>query len=396
VQYSELEDKIPGLKDGMFKSPKDGKWKKVKSISRVPGTGTSDNGDEDINEAETKTGVDITVSKKITDVKKLKSLKKIKSMKKIKSIVKIDDDLADKMKKEVLAAEGGPKPGPDPELDQDRLQGLQSKVDRILEMFNATSLDDIISAIPIDSRPRSIEIGEGTIKKPSSNHPSVGAIKGQAALDRENMRVRDLEGGLEGQVTELQRDAAELERAREMQEVLARMLQVQLDKVDKIKELIEDYKAKEIALRQLVKDESEGIKEAKDKVLEHLDILKLLANNVRDEEMARLDKYTNPILPEIFDNYPARGGSVMNKLGNYLDKPNMQIGKYPLKYANTINSIKKINSMRKINSIKKIRSMTGLTEDQAKRLLGWQRERDSHLLRQRERDRGIGRETANY
>ena len=30
LQYSELEDKIPGLKDGMFKSPTDGEWKKVR------------------------------------------------------------------------------------------------------------------------------------------------------------------------------------------------------------------------------------------------------------------------------------------------------------------------------------------------------------------------------
>merc|ERR1719180_479120 len=35
-KYTELEDKIPGLKDGMFKSPADGEWKKVKSISKVP------------------------------------------------------------------------------------------------------------------------------------------------------------------------------------------------------------------------------------------------------------------------------------------------------------------------------------------------------------------------
>ena len=30
LQYSELEEKIPGLKDGMFKSPADGEWKKVR------------------------------------------------------------------------------------------------------------------------------------------------------------------------------------------------------------------------------------------------------------------------------------------------------------------------------------------------------------------------------
>ena len=42
AQFHELEEKIPGLKDGMYKSPKDGKWKKVKSISRVPSTGNEE------------------------------------------------------------------------------------------------------------------------------------------------------------------------------------------------------------------------------------------------------------------------------------------------------------------------------------------------------------------
>merc|ERR1719318_1393247 len=37
-KYTELEEKIPGLngKDGLYKSPADGEWKKVKSISKVP------------------------------------------------------------------------------------------------------------------------------------------------------------------------------------------------------------------------------------------------------------------------------------------------------------------------------------------------------------------------
>lgn len=258
-----------------------------------------------------------------------------------------------------------------------RLHSLENQVDRILKMFNATSLDDILSATPIQnerppSGPRPAE-PEGTIKVPSGYHPSVGAVAGQAELDRENMRVRDLEGGMEGKVNRLQRDAAELERAREMQEVLAKMLRVQLDKVDKIKELIEEYKAKEISLMQSVKGESEGIEEAKGNVLKHLDTLRLLANNVRDQEMERLNKYTNPILPQVLANYPESDRPPITAQANYLDKPNMEIGEYPRLF----DKMTKINSMKKINSIKKIKSMTGLTNEQAKRLLGWQKERDN-------------------
>ena len=35
LQYSELEKKIPGLKDGMFKSPADGEWKKVRHLMMI-------------------------------------------------------------------------------------------------------------------------------------------------------------------------------------------------------------------------------------------------------------------------------------------------------------------------------------------------------------------------
>ena len=35
VKFSELEKKIPGLKDGMFKSPADGEWKKVRHLMMI-------------------------------------------------------------------------------------------------------------------------------------------------------------------------------------------------------------------------------------------------------------------------------------------------------------------------------------------------------------------------
>ena len=33
LQYTELEEKIPGLKNGMYKSPADGEWKKVRVVA---------------------------------------------------------------------------------------------------------------------------------------------------------------------------------------------------------------------------------------------------------------------------------------------------------------------------------------------------------------------------
>ena len=39
LQYTELEDKIQGLKDGMFKSPADGEWKKVRKLMMIEMSG---------------------------------------------------------------------------------------------------------------------------------------------------------------------------------------------------------------------------------------------------------------------------------------------------------------------------------------------------------------------
>ena len=153
VQFHELEEKIPGLKDGMYKSPKDGKWKKVKSISRVPSTGNEEAEDAPVGEAE-------------KPKKKVKSVKKVKKMKKIIKSVDIDEDLALKMKAEAESGKTNEAEAPvepaetaaelqEPELIEPAGEtvtaDLQAKIDRVLKMFNASDLDDIVKVTPIES-----------------------------------------------------------------------------------------------------------------------------------------------------------------------------------------------------------------------------------------------------
>jgi len=121
-KYTELEDKIPGLKDGMFKSPADGEWKKVKSISKVPNKKYNklEGVNRDIQEsAETKTEFGET-----DKMRKVKGMKKLKSVKKIKNIIDIDDDLALKMKKEV---EEGNRPKPAGESGEKVVSGGEAE-----------------------------------------------------------------------------------------------------------------------------------------------------------------------------------------------------------------------------------------------------------------------------
>ena len=115
----------------------------MKSISKVPNK--KYNNEKPEQEAESAETDDT--------VRKVKGMKKLKSVKKIKDIIDIDDDLALKMKKEVeeggeyeAQAQGG-KYEAQGEVDPD----VQAKIDRILKMFNASSLDDIIEVTPIKS-----------------------------------------------------------------------------------------------------------------------------------------------------------------------------------------------------------------------------------------------------
>lgn len=139
----------------MFKSPKDGKWKKVKSITRIANSQSA---------PETADAEEPDVTNKV------KSAKKINSIKKIKSMMDIDDDLAIKMKKEV--EEGNPTKLDEGVVQEESFQPLDAntqktiedknileKVDRILKMFNASSLDDIIQAKEMKSMEKVPEVG---------------------------------------------------------------------------------------------------------------------------------------------------------------------------------------------------------------------------------------------
>ena len=122
---------------------------KVKSISKVP------------NKKHNQPEAEAESAETDDTVRKVKGMKKLKSVKKIKNIIDIDDDLALKMKKEVeegtspesgevvLGGEAEPHGVAEPhgEVGPD----VQAKIDRILKMFNASSLDDIIEVTPIKS-----------------------------------------------------------------------------------------------------------------------------------------------------------------------------------------------------------------------------------------------------
>ena len=139
---------------------------KVKSISKVPNK--KNRKSETANRNSQKPESEPESAEETAKMRKVKGMTKLKSVKKVKSIMDIDDDLALAMKKEVEEGEevGNPDVGP-PSSEEEVISGektdgesetpgevgpdVQAKIDRILKMFNASSLDDIIEVTPIKS-----------------------------------------------------------------------------------------------------------------------------------------------------------------------------------------------------------------------------------------------------
>ena len=193
------------------------------------------------------------------------------------------------------------------------------------------------------------------------------------SLAAENSKVRDLEGKLQIEVEELGRDSDTVGREKSMQVVLAKMLAVQEDKVAKIKELMADHRAKELSANEVVSSLQKMVKVGKTEVMEHLDVLKNLADKVRNNEMDRINKYTDTVgnMPESIDpgmfegdlgdidigdppSYSRdKGGSQLSSLSSSSSSSRLKLpfdeGALGLKHP--INNARKIKKMRKILSI---------------------------------------------
>merc|ERR1719222_1305002 len=366
-------------------------------------------------------------------MRKVKGMTKLKSVKKVKSIMDIDDDLALAMKKEVEEGEevgnpdihgaspGGDLPSSSEEevISGEKTDGesetpgevgpdVQAKIDRILKMFNASSLDDIIEVTPIKSiqevDPDNLPIrhipddrgsvpfgsgegsesveeyvpspghyfgsGEGSesVDVPSPEHSSFIPARHHhmsssgLALEKRRKEIKRGEEKLDFEVGELQRETDALDKERALQVILKKMLAVQEDKVAKLKELIEDHKEKEMSTHEAVKHLRHLVKQETHKIEDHLDALKNLADKVRGEEMVRL----NRLAPSIGQR-PMSGELSGESLE--IDFGSNKLTSRPIKSAN------KIESMKKIKSMKNIKSITDLTEEQAERLKNWQMER---------------------
>ena len=156
----------------------------------------------------------------------------------------------------------------------------------------------------------------------------------------------------------MQKETGVLEKEQALQTILKKMLAVQEDKVTKLKELIADHHEKEISIVEAVDQLNQQIGEGKKEIENHLDSLKNIAEKVRSDEIAKINRFTDTFmdagrsLPESgeqaaeaeLEKYKKEDGSEVDFLSEKLDRP--------------ILSADKIKSMRRIKSMKKIKSIT--------------------------------------
>ena len=156
---------------------------------------------------------------------------------------------------------------------------------------------------------------------------------------------------------QLQTETAALGKERALQAILKKMLAVQVDKVAKLKELIEDHKEKELSTQEAVTHLRQLVKKETHKIEDHLEALKNIADKVRDEEMDRINRLS-PLMSEeetmsgeMSDESPLSG-----ELSG--ESPEIDFGLNELKIGRPIKSANRIKSMKKIKNMKKIKSIT--------------------------------------
>jgi len=365
-KYEEL-----GIKDGKYNG------KNIKKITKIGGGGAGE------------------ALEKVLNIEDVESIKKIKDIKKVKNIMKIDEDLAEKIKKEV--AEGGsiPETDSEPGLNVEDDPDLVEKVKRVLKMFNASDLDDIVKVVPIKSMKKitpgmedyvpimdpSMDTGnenegppeyEPNFSLPESNYvpniPIMSEKRYSGNFEAENEAIRVLEDKIDAISANLMTNQMQLQRERALQRVLERMFDYQKEKLRMIKEVMQDHMAKEMELARTGQGINEMLKSAEREKIRRLKNLQGLAERhigeIERDMPSALDfddgSKINPfeVNPTLTDPYGLTGeGDVIKQ--QYIDSN--KYDKLPLK---------------KVKSIKKIKSILKLTPEQAERLKSWQLERE--------------------
>jgi len=296
----------------------------------------------------------------VKELKKVEDFQNFKVLKKIKSLTQIDDDLAMKFKKEISEGKEllNTVNNKLNDVNQDEMshEELKRKVDRILDLFNISDLDEIINVK---------QVGTGD----SNNRDAAGEeIEiGDRIVNSEDMKfnvmsteIHSLDKLLEKLLNEVKKKKDEYETEKRATVALAKLLKAQSKKLKLIQQSLSKHSDNAVSSHKEIAKLFDKIRELQVEKIENLDKLRSMAENKENEE---LELIRNSKSQSGLDSSEFEEGN--KNLELLKDSGEMEVDES----MEQIDSSKyNVFPLKKILSMKKIKSIMELTDEQAMRL----------------------------
>jgi len=301
---------------------------------------------------------------KVKKIKNISDIQNVKNIKKIKNIKQIDGDLAEEMKDEI---ERGAESDYEVTVNQKKDKShkikvgtvsahddLKEKVDRILNMFNVSNLDDIVE---VDTLPQQNKIEEGfEYSFPILELKNRQRNEYKYSIEQENKEIISLESLIEEIHLKITKKQEELSEQRKILIYITQLLLEAMNNVRSIQMLLREHNMKANLMQDDVHDLYDKLKKLQLEKIRHLQLLSATAELKKDETASLINRAANQEVEEMMENSRTKDQK------KYYEIDKSKYDTYPL---------------QKIIGIQKIKSFAELSDQQAAKLKQLQEERNS-------------------
>jgi len=300
----------------------------------------------------------------VKELKKVEDFQNFKVLKKIKSLTQIDDDLAMKFKKEISEGKEllNTVNNKLNDVNQDEMshEELKRKVDRILDLFNISDLDEIINV-------KQVGTGDSNNRDAAGEENEIGDRIGNSEDMKFNLmstEIHSLDKLLEKLLNEVKKKKDEYETEKRATVALAKLLKAQSKKLKLIQQSLSKHSDNAVSSHKEIAKLFDKIRELQVEKIENLDKLRSMAENKENEE---LELIRNSKSQSGLDSSEFEEGN--KNLELLKDSGEMEVDES----MEQIDSSKyNVFPLKKILSMKKIKSIMELTDEQAMRLKNMQ------------------------
>jgi len=298
---------------------------------------------------------------KVKKIKNISDIQNVKNIKKIKNIKQIDGDLAEEMKDEIKrGAETDYEVTVNQKKDISQVgtvsahDDLREKVDRILNMFNVSNLDDIVE---VDTFPPQNKIEEGfEYSFPILELENRQRNEYKYSIEQENKEIISLESLIEEIHLKITKKQEELSEQRKILIYITQLLLEAMNNVRSIQMLLREHNMKANLMQDDVHDLYDKLKKLQLEKIRHTQLLSATAELKMDETASLINRAANQEVEEMMENSRTKDQK------KYYEIDKSKYDTYPL---------------QKIIGIQKIKSFAELSDQQAAKLKQLQEKRNS-------------------